>query len=166
LFAWNFFRGFDWGFHRNIWNHLDFVCLTFLLLSNSKVEQKYMQSMWIRSNISQKHLESLRFCLLDISSVEQFKGRTEIYGIMEIFFSRSFFCWSDRAFGRNIVWRQMRFRFLEISSVDEFEALTENLYAHKVNCSLNADTATFVCCEGCWSSHCSSISKFVTSLAS
>jgi hypothetical protein len=35
----------------------------------------------------------------------------------------------------------MRFRFLDISSVDEFKALTENLYAHKVNCCLNADTA-------------------------
>jgi hypothetical protein len=111
LFAWNFFRGFDRGFHRNIWNHLDFVCLTFLLRNNSRVEQKYMQSMWIRSSISQKHLESLRFCLLNISSAEQFEGRIEIYGIMEIFFSRSFFCWSDRTFGRNIVWHQMRFRY-------------------------------------------------------
>ncbi|CAK9236095.1 unnamed protein product [Sphagnum jensenii] len=35
----------------------------------------------------------------------------------------------------------MRFRFLDISSVDEFEALTENLYARKVDCCLNADTA-------------------------
>jgi hypothetical protein len=30
LFAWNFFRGFDRGFHRNIWHHSDFVCSTFL----------------------------------------------------------------------------------------------------------------------------------------
>jgi len=35
----------------------------------------------------------------------------------------------------------MRFRFLDISSVDKFESLTENLYARKVNCRLNADTA-------------------------
>jgi len=32
------------------------------------------------------------FHLLDISSAEQFEGRTEIYGIMEIFFAQSFFC--------------------------------------------------------------------------
>ncbi len=42
-----------------------FVCLKFLLR--------------IRSRISQKHLESLRFCLLDISSTDQFEGRIEIY---------------------------------------------------------------------------------------
>ncbi len=42
-----------------------FVCLKFLPR--------------IRSRISQKHLESFRFRLLDISSAEQFEGRTEIY---------------------------------------------------------------------------------------
>jgi hypothetical protein len=44
LFIWNFFREFDWRFHKNIWNHLDFVCSTFLLWSNSRVGQKYMAS--------------------------------------------------------------------------------------------------------------------------
>jgi hypothetical protein len=47
-------------------NSYFFVCLKFLP--------------WIRSRISQKHLESLRICVLDIFFVEQFEGRTEIYG--------------------------------------------------------------------------------------
>jgi hypothetical protein len=78
LFARHFFCGAIWGsnrnicracgfdrvFHRNIWNHLDFVCSTFLLQNNSRVRQKYMASwrfffskflLLIRSSIWQKY---------------------------------------------------------------------------------------------------------------
>ncbi len=56
--------GFDRVFHRNIWNHLDFVCSTFLLRSNLRVGQNYMASwsfffskffLLIRSSIWQKY---------------------------------------------------------------------------------------------------------------
>jgi len=89
LFAWNFFRGFDRGFHRNNWHHSDFVCSTFLLRSTSRIGQKYMASM--------------RFFLLEISSADQIEHLAEIlFGVNEISFPRHFFCvWvrgSDRKF--------------------------------------------------------------------
>jgi hypothetical protein len=56
--------GFDRVFHRNIWNHLDFVCSTFLLWSNSRVGQKYMAS-W-------------RFFFLEVSSANQIEHLAEI----------------------------------------------------------------------------------------